>query len=240
MMPPPTPKKTPAPLPWSRIQTILLDMDGTLLDLHFDDTFFRETVPHAVARQRGLGLEEAKRWVHATYQRVAGTLAWYDLDHWSRTLGMDIPLLKEEVAHLIQVHPQTMGFLQALREMNKSAHLVTNAHALSLALKLRRTPIGPHMASLTSSHELGHPKESSEFWPLLQKKMGFDKASTLLVDDSEPVLLAAKAFGIGHLRHISAPSSTQPPNPSQHFEAVLDLCALLPEAPDPSAGVRPV
>ena len=224
----------PAPpaLPWSTIHTVLLDMDGTLLDLHFDNTFFRETVPQAWANQKNITLEEAKIFVFTTYQKVEGTLAWYDLDHWSRVFSMDIPRLKNEMLHLIQVHPQARPFLQALRNMGKTTHLVTNAHPYALALKLRHTPIGTHLASVTSSHELGHPKEDPAFWPQLHKKIGFDASSTLLVDDSEPVLLAAKQFGISHLRHIAAPSSTQPPNPSKLFDSVLDLGALLPNVSD--------
>ncbi|MEO5363724.1 MAG: GMP/IMP nucleotidase [Magnetococcus sp. DMHC-8] len=224
----------PAPaatgLPWSAIHTVLLDMDGTLLDLHFDNTFFRETVPRALARQRRITLPEAQHFLHETYRAVEGTLAWYDLDYWSRVLEMDIPLLKEEVAHLIRVHPHTLDFLQALQTMGKPTHLVTNAHAHSLALKLRRTPIGSCFASVISSHDLGHPKEDPAFWPLLAGRLGFDNASTLLVDDSEAVLRAAQGFGLGFLRHIAAPSSTQPPRLSEQFPSVLDLAALLPGA----------
>ena len=227
-MTPATPPPPP-PLPWSAIHTVLLDMDGTLLDLHFDNTFFQETVPQAVAQQRGLPLAEVQQWLQKSYRAVEGTLDWYDLDYWSRAFGVDVPLLKEEVAHLIQVHPHTLDFLQALQQAGKATHLVTNAHARSLALKLRHTPIGAYFSSVISSHSLGVPKEDAAFWPRLQQQIGFQRASTLLVDDSEPVLSAAEAFGLGFLRHIAAPSSNQPPNHSGRFVSVLDLAALLTE-----------
>ena len=220
--------RTAPPLPWERIGAVLLDMDGTLLDLHFDDTFFRETVPRTYARERGMGLDAAREAVHRAYRSVEGTLAWYDLDHWTRVLDMDIPLLKEEVAHLIRTHPRTMDVLRALREMGRPVHLVTNAHADSLALKLRRTPIGPFLTSVTSSHDLGRAKEEAAFWPLLRSQLGFRPETTLLADDSEPVLAAAQAFGIAHLRHIAAPSSGSPPRPSDRFVSVMDLGELLP------------
>ena len=215
-------------LPWHAIHTVLLDMDGTLLDLHFDNVFFRETVPQVFAQQRGMDLQEAHTFIHDTYQSVAGTLAWYDLDYWSRVLDMDLSQLKNQSAHRICVLPQTMDFLHTLHTMGKSMHLVTNAHRYSLSLKLCHTPIGPYLTSITSSHELGHPKESAEFWPLLQSRMGFNPANTLLVDDSEPVLHAARHFGLGHLYHISAPSSALPSNPSEHFYSVRHVGALLP------------
>ena len=215
-------------LPWTVIHTVLLDMDGTLLDLHFDNTFFRETVPQALARKRAMSVAEAARSLQEIYRSVEGTLDWYDLDYWSRTLGMDIPLLKEEVVHLIRAHPHTLDVLRTLQQLKKPTHLVTNAHARSLALKLRHTPIGDYLTSVISSHTLGIPKENPDFWPLLQKQLGFAKAHTLLVDDSEPVLMAAKTYGLGFLCHIAAPSSTQQPAHSTHFASVLDLGTLLP------------
>ncbi len=218
----------PSDLPWSAIHTVLLDMDGTLLDLHFDNTFFRETVPHALAQHRQITLTEAQRVLQEQYRSVEGTLDWYDLDYWSRELALDIPVLKESVAHLIRLHPHTLDFLQAVQRMGKPMHLVTNAHAHSLALKWRHTAIAPYFVSITSSHALGRPKEDPDFWPLLENHLGFDPSTTLLVDDSEAVLLAARQFGLAFLRHIAAPSSTQPPNPSRQFDSVLDLGALLP------------
>ncbi|MBF0114754.1 MAG: GMP/IMP nucleotidase [Magnetococcales bacterium] len=216
-----------APPPWGAIETVLLDMDGTLLDLHFDNTFFRETVPQAMARQRGIGFAEAREQLHTLYHAVEGTLAWYDLDYWSQQLEMDVMLLKHEVAHLIRAHPPTLPFLQALQRANKPAHLVSNAHLHSLALKLRRTPIGPYFVAVFSSHLCGFPKENINFWPILQKEIGFNCASTVLVDDSETVLAAAQQFGVRYLYHISAPSSTQSAQPSNRFASVETVQALM-------------
>lgn len=220
---------SPPTLPWASISTVLLDMDGTLLDLHFDNVFFREMVPQALADRERISLGEARRAVYAAYQEVEGTLAWYDLNHWSRVLDMDILRLKHALLYLIRPHPQAMDFLCAVRRTGKPIHLVTNAHPDALALKLHHTPIGSCLDSLTSSHDLGHPKENPRFWPYLHEKLGFDKHDTLLVDDSEPVLMAAHGFGLGHLRHIAAPSSMLPPAHSCHFPSVVHIGALTPQ-----------
>ena len=47
-------------LNWSDIHTVLLDMDGTLLDLHFDNHFWLEHFPARYSEQHGIIVEEAK------------------------------------------------------------------------------------------------------------------------------------------------------------------------------------
>ena len=39
---------------WMRVETVLLDLDGTLLDLAFDNYFWRERVPAAYAAARAI------------------------------------------------------------------------------------------------------------------------------------------------------------------------------------------
>ncbi|MBF0614792.1 MAG: HAD hydrolase-like protein [Magnetococcales bacterium] len=198
-------------------------MDGTLLDLHFDDHFFRQTVPQAYAVKFGVDFDCAWQQVISAYHEQQGTLAWYDLDHWSQRLGLDIPLLKEQVAHLIRVHPYVLPFLEALQASGRPVHLVTNAHPYSLEMKLARTPIGAYLTSAITSHEVGWAKEQAEFWPALQARLGFDPVTTVLVDDSEPVLTAARNYGLGHVRQVLLPNSSSPPNPGGGFPAVMDF-----------------
>ena len=62
---------------WERVETVLLDMDGTLLDLQFDNHFWREHVPRRFAERHGLDPDSARAQVYAHYRRVEGTLDWY-------------------------------------------------------------------------------------------------------------------------------------------------------------------
>ncbi len=202
---------------WSAIQQVLLDMDGTLLDLHFDNYFWLEHVPKRYAEKRQCPLDIAKAEFLAICQRIEGTLDWYCLDYWTETLGLDIPLLKEEVAHLIAEHPQVIEFLDALRNSGRRAVLVTNAHQKSLNLKLRHTRLGGHLDAVISSHELGLPKEDPEFWVRLQTREPFVPAHTLLIDDSLSVLRSAQTYGIQHLLAVRRPDSQQAPRYAEGF-----------------------
>ena len=129
-------------------------MDGTLLDRHFDDHFWLEHVPMRYAAKHCKSLEESRQQLYARFRSQENTLNWTYLDYWSGELGLDIPLLKEEVDHLIAIHPHVTGFLQFLRLEGKGVHLVTNAHSKTLALKMKKTRLGPYFDSIVSAHEL--------------------------------------------------------------------------------------
>lgn len=218
------------PLDWSRVHTVLLDMDGTLLDLHFDNHFWREHVPRRYAERRGLSLEQAKAELLPRFRAAEGTLDWYCVDYWSRELDLDIALLKEEVDHLIAVHPGVLDFLTTARRARKRLVLVTNAHNKALTLKLRRTALGRHLDAVVCAHDLGVPKEHAGFWPKLQRHLPFDPLRTLLVDDSLPVLRAARRYGIAHLLAVRRPDSHQPPRGTGEFMAIESFAQIHPPA----------
>lgn len=215
-------------LDWSQIDTVLLDMDGTLLDLHFDNHFWLEHVPRRYAEARGMPESDARRELLARYQDVEGTLDWYCVDHWTRELGLDIALLKEEVDHLIRVHPHVIDFLALLARAGKRRVLVTNAHQKSLALKMRRTPLRDGLDRVVCAHDLGLPKEHAGFWPRLQREEAFDPSRTLFIDDSLAVLRSADHYGIAHLLAIRLPDTRRAERRIDGFAAVRDFAALLP------------
>ena len=215
-------------LDWDSIDTVLLDMDGTLLDLHFDNHFWLEFVPQRYAELKGVIFEVAKADCVEQFGSVAGTLDWYCLDYWTERLGLNIPELKEEIAHLINVLPDVTEFLDALAARGKRRVLVTNAHEKSLALKMRKTHLDQHLDRLFSSHQLGHAKEFDEFWPALQQVEPFDPQRTLFVDDSMSVLKSAERYGIANIVAITFPDSQQEKRQVTDFIAVDGFSELLP------------
>ena len=210
------------------VSTVLLDMDGTLLDLHFDNHFWREHVPRRYAEARGLSHAAARTELDDRYAACAGTLAWYSVDHWQAELGLDIMTLKQEVAHLINVHPHVTAFLAAARTDERQVVLVTNAHEQSLGLKMAATGLAGYFDALITSHELGLPKEDPGFWQRLGERISFDPAATLLIDDSLPVLDSARAFGIRHLVAIARPDTQRPPQDTAGYPTISSFVELMP------------
>lgn len=215
-------------LDWKRIQTVFLDMDGTLLDLYYDNHFWREHVPLRYAQKHGISHEAARQELAGRYHHRAGTLEWYCVDFWSRELDMDIAALKEEVAHLIAIHPDVPEFLAAARAAGKRVVMVTNAHRKSLILKMRVTGLEAYFDALHSSHDLGKPKETPSFWSALQQREPFDPIATLLVDDSLQVLRSARAYGIAHLRAVRFPDTRLPEKDPEEFQAIHTFRDILP------------
>ena len=205
---------------WKDIDTVLLDMDGTLLDLNFDTYFWVEHVPQRYAEKQNLTVEAAKDELFQRYRSVEGTINWYSIDYWTAELGLDIALLKEEVDHLIAVFPYVTSFIDAVRAVGKRVILVTNAHTKSLELKMERTQLGGHFDKVICAHDFGVPKEHQAFWTTLQGEESYDPARTLLVDDSLAVLRSARNYGIRWLLAVYKPDSQQPVRDVEEFDAI--------------------
>jgi len=213
---------------WNQIDNLFLDMDGTLLDLHFDNHFWLEHVPRRYAEARGLTLDAAKEQLYVRYKSIEGTLEWYCVDHWSRELELDIALLKQEIDHLIAIHPHVVEFLDAVRGSGKRVVLVTNAHQKSLALKLDRTRLGGYLDAAVCSHDLGLPKEDAGFWERLRQLEPFDRERALFVDDSPSVLTSARRYGIRWLLRVLRPDTKGPLREAEGFDAIHDFSEVMP------------
>ena len=189
---------------WERIDTVLVDMDGTLLDLAFDNYFWLELVPEHFAKLNGCTTEDARQRLAPRFDAIRGTLNWYCLDHWSRDLGFDIKELKHAHRHRVTYLPQAREFLAAVRARGKPVWIVTNAHRDTLAVKIVQTGIDRLVDRIVSSHDFRVPKENAEFWAEFERRHPFDRTRTLFIDDALPVLEAAASFGIAARSSIGA------------------------------------
>jgi HAD superfamily hydrolase (TIGR01509 family) len=212
---------------WDTIDTVLVDMDGTLLDLAFDNFFWRELVPRRYAERTGMSVQAAEQTLAPRFAAKVGTLDWYCLDHWTRDLGMDLKALKREHREHIRFLPGAQAFLAAVRARGKSLVVVTNAHRDTFAVKAEHTGLDKLVDSVVCSHDFAAPKESAAFWVALERHAPFDGARTLLIEDSFAVLVAARAHGVRHTIAIRRPDSREPPRAIADFVGVDGVFELV-------------
>jgi putative hydrolase of the HAD superfamily len=214
---------------WDAVTTVCLDMDGTVLDLSFDNLFWLDALPRRWGEKHGVPADQAIPQLHARFDAKRGTLDWYCIDHWSEQLDFDIAALKTEMHEHIRYLPGALDFLDAVQARGKRLLLTTNAHPISLEVKNRTTGLARHFDELVSSHEFGIPKEEPEFWGRLAQNHGVDPAATLFVDDSVAVLRAARAAGVRQIYQVLWPDSTQPLRAAlPGFSAIRGLGDLAP------------
>jgi putative hydrolase of the HAD superfamily len=222
-------QKMPRTIPLKDIKFVLLDMDGTLLDLYFDDYFWGHLVPEKYAEKHNITFGAAKDLLFKIYRSHEKTLKWTDIDFWSKELHLDIQALTEQIKHLIEVHPHVIDFLKMLRKYKKKVFLVTNAHYKAVNIKLKKTQIGKYFDSVLCSFDVGCPKESIEFWHRTEKLLKFDKEKTLFIDDTEDVLRTAKEYGIRYLLFKARANSKLEPRKSNEFLVITDFRELMQE-----------
>ncbi len=208
---------------WEKIDTALIDMDGTLLDLHFDSYFWLEYVPIHYAQKNDMSIDAAKQILFPMMRSHEGTMKWYCLDFWAQELGLDIAGLKRDLQHKIAIHDGTIDFLKELRNHVSKIMLVTNAHHDSLDLKLEVTEIDSYFDEIISSHSFGVPKEEQAFWRILQEEHPFTNETCVMIDDSLAVLKSASQYGIGYQIAITKPDTQMPESRKPGFYSVQAL-----------------
>jgi len=213
--------------PWDEIDTVLLDVDGTLLDLAFDTRFWSEVIPASYARMHGVSVEEAARRIGPLFKSREGTLDWYCIEFWSGELQLDIPTLKRAESERVSWLPGAQDFLRKLRAKGKRTAIVTNAHPVTLHIKDERVGVTRYVDVAYSSHSLGAPKEDPRFWADLQQIEPHDPSRTMFVDDSPAVLAAARAAGIQYIYAVTHPDSSRTAREHPGFPTIQSVAELI-------------
>jgi len=218
---------THGPPDWSQIDDVLLDMDGTLLDRHFDNFFFEEELPRRYATLHTISFEDARDRLMSMYRSVEGELAWTDLHYWTKQVGIDVVAMHKELDHMIGFLPGAEEFLRHLRKLGKRVTIVTNAHEAGVSIKVAKTGLDRYVDRIVDAFEVGALKMRPEYWPNCRRLLGFEPSRSLFMDDDEGCLIAAKEFGVGYLVHSAKSSSQLPPSTLPQFLSITGFSTLM-------------
>ena len=213
---------------WSSIDTVLLDMDGTLLDLEFDNVLWNDSLPGRYAARHGISENDARLRLHAHFDSTRHTIDHYCLDYWARFTRIDLLALHREHRHLIRYRPHASAFLERVKRTGRRVVLVTNAHRASLSLKDEVTRLTAAVHRTVSSHDFVAPKETPDFWRRLDELEPFRADRTLLIDDNAVVLDAARNHGITQLLTVTQPDSARPPRVGLPYAAFNHFDEIMP------------
>jgi putative hydrolase of the HAD superfamily len=175
---------------------VLLDLDGTLLDQAYDNHIWRDLVPQRFAVAQGLDLHVAYSEIARRFAERNGTLDWYCIDYWSRSLGIDIGALHREVRSHVAWLPGAREFLVRMRASGKRLVLLTNSHPIALAVKHEESGVLDYLDAAVTSHDFGAPKEHAQFWTAALERFEYDPSRSLFADDNSKMLEAARSAGV--------------------------------------------
>ncbi len=214
-------------LDWGNIQTVLLDMDGTLLDLNYDNKVWNELVPTAFAQRHGLAIDDARTDLLSHMREIRGTIDFYSFDYWIAHTGIDLQGVHRQATDLIAFRRDAREFLTWLQEHGHRSIIATNAHWDSIKIKDEFSGVCSMVDSVVSSHDYGHPKEDPGFWEAISDDGHLtDRSSTLFIDDNEDVLSAAAEAGIGYILCVSTPDSNRAERSGLKFPSFSDFQSL--------------
>ena len=211
----------------NKCDTLMLDMDGTLLDLAYDSFIWLDLVPKEYAKKMNMSLGDATAHLYKHFISLQGTLKWYSSDYWSQLLDLDIIKLHQMERDKIQYLTGAEEFLDLIKTYDILVLLVTNAHNDILKLNSEVIGIDQYFDQVYISHDFGAPKESQLFWKNLSNAEPFDIERTVFVDDNEIVLDSAKQFGIKSLIQIIKPDSKQKQQIAKNYLGVRSVLELI-------------
>ena len=207
--------------------TLMLDMDGTILDLAYDSHIWLKLIPSIYADNMNISIDDASSILQKKVSKMGSSLKWYCIDHWSELLGIDILRVHELEKDKIRYLPGAESFLKKVIKTEIRVILVTNSHRDTLNLKIRETGLDKYFNDIYISHDFDAPKEDQLFWKRFQSVENFEKNKTIFVDDNVSVLKSAKKFGLGSLIQILYPDSDSAEIKKSQFMGIHNLKQLL-------------
>ena len=211
---------------WKAIETFFLDMDGTLLDLAFDNFFWHEHLPKIYAKSKGISFVTAKSEFEQMYKRKENTIQWYSLKHWSDVLQIDLLSELLTTKNEIKILPKVKDFLYLLKKNNIKVFLLTNCPRDMLHVKLSQTKLWGFFDEIVSSEDFNFPKESIDFWNILKAKYTYKHDATVFLDDSKNVIDFSVKHGLKKVFLISNPDSSKKSQDTRGYKSIKSVNEL--------------
>lgn len=101
------------------LKIISFDVDGTLVDLEYNDLVWFKEIPELVAKKKKINFEESLKLVKEEYSRLGEhNLNWYDIKYWISYFDLEVSYKKilEKYESQIKIFPDVIPTLEELKK----------------------------------------------------------------------------------------------------------------------------
>ena len=200
-------------------------MDGTLLDLNYDNALWNGLLPKRFASARGISDRTARNLL---YGNPISKFDYYSIDYWQDFTNLDMVSMHMELTHLIQYRANAKSLISKLRKLGIRCVIATNAHPKVFEIKNQVTLLDKIIDSVYCAHDFSTTKEDLKFWVRFQNIERFDPKRTLFIDDNIEVLDTARRYGILNLLAIEQPDSSKPVIKKSRYKSIANFSQIFP------------
>ena len=166
-----------------------------------------EWLPEAVAHNKGISLNDAKKDIYKTSKELYGTLPWYELRFWEDRYETNLIAIAEKNKSYAMFVDGAHEALQFITSLDKKVFFLTNCDSRLLKVKSSQVPLLNFAHSWISSVDIGVVKEDQKFWKIALEKLNIQPSKSIFFDDNINIVNAATKYGIKKSVHVTEPTN---------------------------------
>lgn len=143
-----------------------------------------EWLPEAVAHNKGISLNDAKKDIYKTSKELYGTLPWYELRFWEDRYETNLIAIAEKNKSYAMFIDGAHEALQFIASLDKKVFFLTNCDSRLLKVKSSQVPLLNFADSWISSVDIGVVKEDQKFWKIALEKLNIQPSKSIFFDDN--------------------------------------------------------
>ncbi|MEM0217494.1 MAG: HAD family hydrolase [Candidatus Nezhaarchaeales archaeon] len=167
------------------VKVISFDVTGTLVSEKFVDSFWLELIPKLFAERHDISIDEAKRVVYLSYDRIGrNDIRWYIPSYWFKLFDLKIEV--SEALELIQSEVEVYNDVrEALRRLSTKYDLVISSNLSREFIDVALEIVGfqGFKAIFSCVSDLGLTSKTPEFYRFVVERLGVNSKEVLHVGD---------------------------------------------------------
>ena len=179
------------------LKIISFDVDGTLVDLEYNDLIWFKEIPELIAKKKRISFEKSLKYVHEEYNKLGEhNLNWYDINYWVTYFGIKVSPknILEKYESQVKIFPEVISLLEELKK-NFILIVITSMPHEFLIPKMKN--LGKYFKFSFSALSDFKELKNSEMYSKISKTLNVHPAQILHIGDHwEFDYLAAQKAGM--------------------------------------------